>query len=313
MYSNSTYKVPAELYFFDDDKKFSVSVKGNLPLDEILKIAGSINVETRHPCMNNENLPGVCTPEKSLEFYEFMGNQWMESKKQEMLDAMRENQFQEWIDQTDNHYNWNVYQYYSFTEDLASVRLYPSPHKQNSEGVEPGKIQCNFNFLKIQKYDGSPACVSVQTREKLMQRGWTNEFKVNSEKYVEISLIGFVHGQLVNEPITDFTIKLEGSGYNYHEPDLLIKTDKDDVVWSNEDFPSLHFGRTQPGYFCKEYNFDEIGGPVSLNSTGYYYLIINFEDTGGLSQGFSVREAMTSGGNIPSYGDHCETSSNKPQ
>jgi len=186
MYSNSTYKVPADLYFFDDDKKFSVSVKGNLPLDEILKIAESITVETRHPCINNENLPGVCTPEKSLEFYEFMGNQWMESKKQEMLDAMREDRFQDWIDQTDNHYHWNVYQYYSFTENLAGVRLYQSPHKQDSEGVDLDKIQCNFNLLILQKYDGSPACVKPETKQRLIERGWTgidNATKFLLERY----------------------------------------------------------------------------------------------------------------------------------
>ncbi len=42
MDSDLTYKVPAELYFFDDNEKTSVVIKANLTLDEILKVASSI-------------------------------------------------------------------------------------------------------------------------------------------------------------------------------------------------------------------------------------------------------------------------------
>lgn len=42
MESDVQYKVPSDLYLFDDDEKYSVSIKANLPLEEILKIAASI-------------------------------------------------------------------------------------------------------------------------------------------------------------------------------------------------------------------------------------------------------------------------------
>lgn len=198
-------------------------------------------------------------------------------------------------------------------EDIPTTipRIYP-PLKQYHVGVPGQNIMCNEDLFLVHKYDGTPACVKPETKQKLIQRGWTGFIlpsigsTTKTEKHVEISLIGFVHGQLVNEPISDFIIKLEGFGYNYHEPELMIKTDEDKIIWTNEDFSSLHFQRTMPGYFCKEYSFNEIGGPVIINQTGYHYFFITFEGQQ-LTQGFSVREEMASGGNIPSYGIHCET------
>ena len=42
VYANTTYKVPADLHFFDDSEKISVSMTANMPLDELLKVAASI-------------------------------------------------------------------------------------------------------------------------------------------------------------------------------------------------------------------------------------------------------------------------------
>jgi hypothetical protein len=41
-YSNTTYDVPSDVYFFDDAKKASVFLRANIPLDELLKVAASI-------------------------------------------------------------------------------------------------------------------------------------------------------------------------------------------------------------------------------------------------------------------------------
>lgn len=47
-----------------------------------------------------------------------------------------------------------------------------SPLKQFKSGVVVDEIQCKQNLVLIQKYDGSPACVTEQTKQKLVERGW---------------------------------------------------------------------------------------------------------------------------------------------
>jgi len=46
------------------------------------------------------------------------------------------------------------------------------PLKQVKLGVE---ISCKPDLVLITKYDGAPACVKPETREKLIERGWTLE------------------------------------------------------------------------------------------------------------------------------------------
>ena len=88
------------------------------------------------PCFNKDlNRPKPCTPEESILFYEHMGQEWMETKKQDMIETMRNNTFHEWIDLTkDDHSHWNVYQYYSFSEDLTKYM------NDSDEGLDQGWI-----------------------------------------------------------------------------------------------------------------------------------------------------------------------------
>ncbi|HKU33482.1 MAG TPA: hypothetical protein VJR22_06525 [Candidatus Nitrosotalea sp.] len=54
--------------------------------------------------------------------------------------------------------------------------LVSSPLKQFKSGIAANKIQCNTNLVLIFKLeDGSPACVTTNTAQKLMERGWTRE------------------------------------------------------------------------------------------------------------------------------------------
>ena len=49
---------------------------------------------------------------------------------------------------------------------LKQVRVY---------GISPSNVNCKLDFdLILKKTDGSPACVTSETAEKLIQRGWTN-------------------------------------------------------------------------------------------------------------------------------------------
>ena len=54
-----------------------------------------------------------------------------------------------------------------------------SPHTQLQYGIEPKKISCKENLELIQKYDGSPACVTLHTADKLVERGWTDPLMTN--------------------------------------------------------------------------------------------------------------------------------------
>lgn len=47
-----------------------------------------------------------------------------------------------------------------------------SPLKQFRSGMSSNEIQCKENLTLVQKYDGSPACVTESTKQKLIARGW---------------------------------------------------------------------------------------------------------------------------------------------
>lgn len=54
----------------------------------------------------------------------------------------------------------------------GSPKIYP-PLKQNHVGIVIENIQCKDELVLLQKYDGSPACVTESAKEKLIERGWT--------------------------------------------------------------------------------------------------------------------------------------------
>ena len=55
-----------------------------------------------------------------------------------------------------------------------------SPLKQFKSGISLDDIQCKNNLVLIQKHDGSPVCVTSETKQKLIERGWTKliEYKI---------------------------------------------------------------------------------------------------------------------------------------
>lgn len=56
-------------------------------------------------------------------------------------------------------------------EELQNEEIFVLPPlKQVKLGME---ISCKSELVLITKYDGSPACVKLETREKLIERGWT--------------------------------------------------------------------------------------------------------------------------------------------
>src|SRR5437899_443591 len=49
----------------------------------------------------------------------------------------------------------------------------PSPLKQVETGIKSLAVECSDNFVFMQKFENSkPACVSLQTAQKLAERKW---------------------------------------------------------------------------------------------------------------------------------------------
>ncbi|MFB5620939.1 MAG: hypothetical protein ACE5RC_07405, partial [Nitrosopumilus sp.] len=62
----------------------------------------------------------------------------------------------------------------------------PLQHERN--GTPLNQMQCrNDDHVLIQKYDGSPACVIESTKQKLIERGWTDSADTNWKKYITVS------------------------------------------------------------------------------------------------------------------------------
>ncbi len=57
----------------------------------------------------------------------------------------------------------------SFAQELEIIA---SPKHQLESGILPDDIQCRDNRILVLRPNGNPACVSPQTAEKLMERGW---------------------------------------------------------------------------------------------------------------------------------------------
>lgn len=58
-------------------------------------------------------------------------------------------------------------------EEEIRNQLIEPPLKQFQSGITFDEIQCKESLSPIQKYDGSPACVKLETKRSLIERGWT--------------------------------------------------------------------------------------------------------------------------------------------
>jgi hypothetical protein len=62
---------------------------------------------------------------------------------------------------------------YLVTFAISKSSILSSPLKQFNSGINPNDVKCNSGFqLIIKAKDGSPACVTPQTAQKLVERGW---------------------------------------------------------------------------------------------------------------------------------------------
>jgi len=102
------------------------------------------------PCMDqiiNNQFPQYQV-DKWSEYYDYKGEQFMESKKTEMNNAIKSNQLMKWMDESIQ--NENVWQYYYFSEQAPN----PYPYLQN---VEFESIE--LVLTKKQLADGQIFCI----------------------------------------------------------------------------------------------------------------------------------------------------------
>ena len=93
------------------------------------------------------------------------------------------------------------------------------PLKQVKLGIE---ISCKPELVLITKYDGSPACVKPETREKLIERGWALE-ETNQNEHTTITQEN--NNQTIEINVGDtFLLKL-GEEYMWN-----VEIDNDDIV-----------------------------------------------------------------------------------
>lgn len=63
-----------------------------------------------------------------------------------------------------------------FSKEFAKYKIYfgsfIAPLKQLEHGISPYAVQCNEGFELLFKSKNSPACVTPDTKKKLIQRGW---------------------------------------------------------------------------------------------------------------------------------------------
>ena len=66
--------------------------------------------------------------------------------------------------------------YVDFVEEAGKYpENHPSPLKQFKSGIQYHETKCNRDMQLTQKYDGSPACVSLETYLELIKRGWVSD------------------------------------------------------------------------------------------------------------------------------------------
>ena len=57
---------------------------------------------------------------------------------------------------------------------VESLQTHTSPLKQFMSGIPTNEIQCKESLVLMVKQNGNPACVTLATADKLINRGWTN-------------------------------------------------------------------------------------------------------------------------------------------
>jgi hypothetical protein len=112
----------------------------------------------------------------------------------------------------------NITKYVQLEDGVSTAAGLP-PLKQVKLGQEPS---CKSGLVMITKYNGNPACVKPETREKLIERGWALEEAIQDEP---TTITQENNNQTIELNVGDtFLLKL-GEEYMWN-----VEIDNDDVV-----------------------------------------------------------------------------------
>ncbi|MDE1767122.1 MAG: hypothetical protein KGI27_12750 [Thaumarchaeota archaeon] len=165
-----------------------------------------------------------------------------------------------------------------------SMDLIFSPLKQFKAGTAAEDIACEEGYiLIINSQDGFPACVTPDTANKLVMKGW-NPSPIN-----KITNDGLDPVYYVGEKI-DFAINFKGFVSSCDYPHVSIVDSNQNTVWKGNNLALLcdpEMG-LHPVYVNQTYQLSGgLGGPVAINQTGDYTTQILWYDQK-LDTGFTV-------------------------
>lgn len=165
-----------------------------------------------------------------------------------------------------------------------SMDLIFSPLKQFKAGTEARDVSCKQGYILIIKsQDGFPACVTPDTANKLVMKGW-NPSPIN-----KITVDGLNPVYYVGEKI-DFAINFKGFVSSCDYPHISIVDSNQNTVWKGNNLVQLcdpDMG-LHPVFVNQTYQLSGgLGGPVLINQTGDYTTLISWYDQK-LDTGFTV-------------------------
>lgn len=118
-------------------------------------------------------------------------------------------------------------------------KIYP-PLKQNHVGIVAENIQCKDELVLLQKYDGSPACVTEQTKLKLIDRGWTEKKVKDSSNPLLQKWTYDAKGEISSINISeDDSIIAIGTKIRDTQKGMMYLLDKDGMLLWKQEFDSM--------------------------------------------------------------------------
>lgn len=216
-----------------------------------------------------------------MPYYDYKGAEWMNQKRIELLDAIKTNILAEWKNLTPNGTNSNVHDYYFYMGQVPSIYgvyvdqffadSFP-PLKQIKAGMKLDELFCKSNFVLLLKHDGSPACVTHDTRIKLIERGWAQNplYKLDNKNIIDnVKSLQEVKEFLAKYPNAYYDVDRDSWVAYYFVEGIIPKAPNYDISRTKRIIIELDsFGKPlDVGIEC--------GGPVTLSAQSNVIELLN--------------------------------------
>ena len=160
-----------------------------------------------------------------------------------------------------------------------------SPLKQFKSGIKAENVKCQpYYFVPVIKSeDGTPACVTPQTAQKLDERKWTTLENSQTYPISEIKIIGLQQTYRTGQPII-ITVNYTGFVNGGIEPDVVILDNDHTQVWTSCCFSHTETVSQHPGISIFNVQGPKIVKGVMesdypvINKTGTYTIVASLEN-----------------------------------